>query len=108
MQKSKMPLQINLNTKVENNALIIEVQNSGKWVEHNSQNSNGTGTGLKNIRERLENAFPENYNFDIKKSENQVSVIIKIISNFLEQWVRTNMWDIFIQQELNDLEKGIW
>ena len=81
MQTSKMPLQINLNSKVEKDALIIEVQNSGKWVEHNSQNSNGTGTGLKNVRERLENAFPENYNFDIKKSENQVSVIIKIIPN---------------------------
>ena len=81
MQTSKMPLQINLNTKVENNTLIIEVQNSGKWVEQNSQNSNGTGTGLKNIRERLENAFPENHSFDIKKNEKQVAIIIKIYTN---------------------------
>jgi len=78
MQTSKMPLQINLNAKVENGGLILEVSNSGKWIEKKSQDTNGTGTGLKNIKERLENAFPENHNFEINKNENQVKVVIKI------------------------------
>jgi len=78
MQTSSMPLQICLNAKIKNNGLILEVTNSGQWVEKNHLNNNGTGTGLKNIKERLENAFPGNHNFEIKKNENQVKVVIKI------------------------------
>jgi LytS/YehU family sensor histidine kinase len=58
----------------------LEVSNSGKWIEKNSQGNDGTGTGLKNIKERLENAFPENHIFEIKKNENHVKVVIKINS----------------------------
>jgi two-component system, LytTR family, sensor kinase len=78
MKTSKLPLQINLNSKMENESLIIEVHNSGKWVNPEMESKNGTGTGLKNIRERLENAFPERHSFEIIKNDNKVSVIIKI------------------------------
>jgi len=78
MQTSKMPLQIHLNAKIENDDLVLEVRNSGKWVEKNSGDNNGTGTGLKNIQERLENAFPNRHSFKIKKTDNSVSVIISI------------------------------
>jgi two-component system, LytTR family, sensor kinase len=80
MQTSKMPLEINLYAEIENDGLVLEISNSGKWVENNSQDHNGTGTGLKNIQERLENAFPNKHSFEINKMENLVSIIIKINS----------------------------
>ena len=84
MQTSKMPLQINLNAKIESDGLIIEVSNSGRWVEKNLNNNNGTGTGLKNIQERLENAFPDKHSFQINKKVDLVSIIIKIYSNSIK------------------------
>ena len=78
MQTSKMPLEINLNAKIENDGLVVEVTNSGKWVEKKSGDTNGTGTGLKNIQERLENAFLNRHSFEININDAQVTVRIKI------------------------------
>ena len=78
MQTSKMPLQINLNAKIENDELVLEVSNSGKWVDKKSGNNNGTGTGLKNIQERLENAFPDQHSFEINTNDSKVTVRIQI------------------------------
>ncbi len=81
METSSMPLKIDMKAKVENNKLMIDITNTGKWVEKNesaSENKTGTGTGLDNVKQRLENAFPGNYRFDVVKNTDSVSVKIEI------------------------------
>jgi two-component system LytT family sensor kinase len=84
MQTSSMPLRIELDAKVDDNKLIISVSNSGRWVEkHENQGRDkaGTGTGLENVKQRLENAFPNSYSFEIIKNEGSVTVRIEITRN---------------------------
>ncbi|MFA8343794.1 MAG: hypothetical protein ACEPO8_12560, partial [Rhodothermaceae bacterium] len=79
MQTSSLPLKISVSAKVRNDRLLIEVCNSGKWIdpqEHN--NTNSTGTGLQNVQLRLQNAFPSSHSFEIEKNENNVCIKIEI------------------------------
>lgn len=81
MQTSTMPLKIEMSARVENNKLIINISNSGHWVDKPDslrREDTGTGTGLENVKQRLENAFPGYYNFSIAKNENIVNVRIEI------------------------------
>lgn len=81
MQTSPMPLRIVLKADVRNDTLILEICNSGSWINRDSEYSEqkqGTGTGLKNIRQRLENAFPNRYHFKVLKQAGQVCVRIEI------------------------------
>jgi len=81
MQTSSMPLRIWLKADVRDDALILEICNSGSWINRDSDYSNqnqGTGTGLENIRQRLENAFPDRYHFEVLKKVDQVCIRIEI------------------------------
>ena len=81
MQTSPMPLRIALNADVRDNTLILEICNSGFWVEPGSEQSEqmqGTGTGLKNIRQRLENPFPDRHRFEVLKRADKVCARIEI------------------------------
>jgi two-component system LytT family sensor kinase len=81
METSRMPLKIDLGAKVYNSTLIINVRNSGKWIEpkeDSAENKMGTGTGINNVIQRLENAFPGNYRFETIKEDNSVNVMIEI------------------------------
>jgi len=78
MQTSKMPLVITIDAKVVNNWLKLEVSNSGKWIEATEHSDNGTGTGLKNIQQRLENAFPSKHHFNILKENDKVRIQLEI------------------------------
>jgi two-component system, LytTR family, sensor kinase len=83
MQTSQLPLKICIRAIVENDTLKLEVVNSGKWVEKGTHLHNperGTGTGLKNVKRRLENAFPERYRFEIKKKVDEVCIRMEISS----------------------------
>lgn len=79
MKTSSMPLKINIQAKVKDNELSIFVRNSGTWLSEDAEERSrpaGTGTGLKNVKERLENRFPGNYK--LTTSEEDDSVVIKI------------------------------
>ena len=81
MQTSPMPLRIVIKSDVRNDTLILEVCNSGYWIEQDSEQAgqrDGTGIGLKNIRQRLENAFPESHHFEVIKNDDQVCIHIEI------------------------------
>jgi two-component system LytT family sensor kinase len=61
MSTSPMPLRIHITTEKEKSTLRITVVNSGSWInagERQVVRAAGTGTGLENIRARLENAYP--------------------------------------------------
>ena len=78
MKTSNMPLKIKILARVKDNELSIVVRNSGSWLSDDADDRNrpaGTGTGLKNVKERLENRFPGNY--ELTTSEEDGCVVIK-------------------------------
>jgi len=79
MQTSQLPLKIWVNTKFQENSLFISVKNSGKWVVNDSKpKQDGTGTGLENVRKRLNHSFPGKNTVEVITENNQVEVVIKI------------------------------
>lgn len=71
---SVKPLRILVSATVENNALKLEVSNTGSL----NSNGNGTKVGLKNVRERLEKLFAERSNFNLKEEHGWVKAQIFI------------------------------
>lgn len=71
-----MPLQLRLRAAVHNGALTVEVANSGQW----QVNGNGAslGIGLRNVRERLTQLFPERSRFEIRAEQGWVRAVIEI------------------------------
>ena len=81
MLTSPMPLTIHLKAKTREGVLTIEVYNTGKWIEpaqHAKQMFASTGTGLDNVRRRLENAFPNRHRFEVFEKEGKVHVQLEI------------------------------
>jgi len=76
MKSSPDSLNILINGYCKGGALILEVINNGIWIE--SQNE---GTGIKNVFERLENAYPGKYKLDIGSTGGVVEVKIEIMIN---------------------------
>lgn len=81
MQTSPIPLWIRILARVEGSKLVVEICNTGKWLKNGREDSpskSGTGTGLKNIRQRLENAFPNRHSFQVIKDGNSVRIRLEI------------------------------
>ncbi|MCP4724211.1 MAG: hypothetical protein GY863_04210 [bacterium] len=81
MMTSRMPLEIKINAVVDTDTLKISVSNTGKWVESEiaaDHMNSGTGTGLNNIRMRLENAYPDRHVFKINEGDQKVNVMMEI------------------------------
>jgi len=79
MKTTSLPLKILIKASLETNNLLIEVCNSGNWIEL-QQDNNSTGTGLENVKQRLQNAYPNNHSFEIIKNSNSVCVKITIMN----------------------------
>lgn len=58
----------------EDSWLNIIIKNTGKWIIDESK----SGKGIKNVRERLDNAYPGNHDFDISEKEGYVIITLKI------------------------------
>lgn len=54
----------------EHSRLVILISNTGKWIE----NPANDGTGIANVRERLENAYPGNYSLSFSEENGIVHV----------------------------------
>lgn len=81
MRTSPLPLIVHLKAKVRNGALVVEVGNTGCWVEPEDRSappSAGTGTGLDNVRRRLGNAFPGRHRFEVVEGEGCVRLQLEI------------------------------
>jgi LytS/YehU family sensor histidine kinase len=82
MKTSPMPLRINIIIKVKNNFLGMEVKNSGKWIESSSKEDDySLGTGLNNIRYRLNEEYKERHHFNISEKNGYVSAVMEILYN---------------------------
>lgn len=81
MKTSTLPLKIRINAKLNKEFFSVEVINTGKWIDGNSNENaidRGTGTGIENVKMRLENAFKDNYSFNIKEENDTVNVTLQI------------------------------
>lgn len=84
MQTCQLPLNILVHSEIIDHTLIIEVKNSGRWIDKNqTPGPHNTGIGLQNIIKRLEHSFPGRYTFEIVKEPEFVKVVIKIEHNKL-------------------------
>jgi two-component system, LytTR family, sensor kinase len=77
---SAMPLRVRVAGRVEAGALLIDVQNTGCWVDaiHTSDPIAGTGTGLRNLRERLTAHYQGRHQFDVREEAGWVHARIRI------------------------------
>jgi len=83
MRTSPLPLVVHLKARIRDGALLIEVSNTGTWIEPADQERHpnagtGTGTGLDNVRRRLENAFPNRHRLEIVEKEGRVHIQLEI------------------------------
>jgi LytS/YehU family sensor histidine kinase len=77
---SAMPLKIHVAGRVENDALQIEVKNTGTWIIplHATGSSGGTDTGLHNVRQRLLAHYDGRHAFDVYADRGWVHARIRI------------------------------
>jgi len=81
MKTSAMPLKIGIDAALQHGDLRVAVTNSGSWLsplDDSARNLEGTGTGLSNVRSRLENAYPGRHRFTVEQSDGCVCVRIEI------------------------------
>lgn len=85
MKTSTMPLKVGISVQKTGYGLMIEICNSGKWVDRNSDENHfgGTGTGLSNVTKRLKNAYKDDYRLEIIKGETNICVRIEIKEQYL-------------------------
>jgi hypothetical protein len=88
MKTSPMPLRIRILAAAVNGQLRIVIANTGTWLNSGSEAErrlNGTGTGLENVRARLENAYPDRYHFETDERDGWVQAILEIHSSPVER-----------------------
>jgi len=92
MKTSGMPLKINIFAFIIDSSLHLEIRNTGKWIdslENSKDTLGGTGTGLDNVRQRLENYYPNRYKFETLEKSGWVIVKIEIDKNDAGRYEKT-------------------
>jgi sensor histidine kinase YesM len=77
MMNNTAPLQIQIKAQARDGGLAVEVANTGKWSKPGSD-GNGTGIGLRNVRQRLEQLFAERSNLNIREDNGWIRATIEI------------------------------
>lgn len=83
MKTSPMPLKISISAQKTGIGLMLEICNSGTWIEPETNKSSGTGTGLSNVEKRLKNAYGDDYRLEMLKGENHICIRIEIKEQYL-------------------------
>jgi two-component system, LytTR family, sensor kinase len=77
----KEKLIIRLSVTLVNRILLIRVSNTGKLLIHGTEgekNTNGTGNGLENLKNRLSLYYDDNYSFSLREEAGCVIATIEI------------------------------
>ena len=74
---SPRPLRVRVTGTVTDTALVVEVANTGHWRDDES-GPDSTGTGLDNVRRRLEAQHPDQHRLSITENDGWVRVRIEI------------------------------
>lgn len=84
MKTGPVPLKVTLKADVQKGKLHLDVINTGKWIpEDKDSKLHGTGTGLSNIKSRLEYSYAGKHKFEIKEENETVIVSIEIFKEFI-------------------------
>jgi LytS/YehU family sensor histidine kinase len=81
MRTSSMPLKIQVRVDLHSDRLSVSVRNSGHWIEpppETQPSEDSTGTGLQNVRHRLDSAYPDRHTFIIDKKDDSVCICFEI------------------------------
>lgn len=73
---SPLPLVIRITAQLSGYVIVIVVENSGHWIE--TERSTSTGTGLRNLRRRLELIYGSNASLEIEKATGKVRVRVTL------------------------------
>jgi two-component system, LytTR family, sensor kinase len=77
METSPTPLRLEIDVAPRGADLIVRVSNTGRLLFGDTEPAahdprNGTGTGLRNVRQRLELAFPGRHAFTVAEADSRV------------------------------------
>jgi two-component system, LytTR family, sensor kinase len=75
LETSERPLRVRVAVARDGDALDVTVTNSGRWLAHGS---NGTGTGLRNLRARLAHLYPERHALDVGEHAGEVRAHLRV------------------------------
>jgi two-component system, LytTR family, sensor kinase len=81
MQTSPMPLKIKISAKVSDNVLILQVINSGKLLNNANHIDTIAGSGLDNIKARLQNTYPKGHKFELYEKDGYVYALLEIFNS---------------------------
>jgi LytS/YehU family sensor histidine kinase len=74
VRRGTKPLKILIRTGLKGDRLRLEISNSGNL----KNGENGTGIGLKNVRERLANLYGDEGSFELTEDDGFVCALINI------------------------------
>ncbi|WP_237078126.1 sensor histidine kinase [Myxococcus xanthus] len=79
MASGALPVRVRVDVAREQDVLRIRVANSGRWAPPaNAPEPQGTGTGLRNVRERLAQLFQERAHLSSEEKDGWVHITIEI------------------------------
>jgi len=67
-------MELKIHAFEQDHSLILEINNTGKW----NSREKAFGTGINNVKERLKNAYSNNFTFDIIEKQGWINVIIQV------------------------------
>jgi len=73
---SRRPLRIRVDAHRQGEDLLLEVVNSGAWIE--SAKGESTGIGLANLRRRLQLLYEDRGRLSVEKREHEVAVSVRL------------------------------
>lgn len=76
LNKTTKPLEIRISARLKNDTLFLEIANTGSLQA--KREADGTGIGLKNVRERLEKLFSSRASVNLQAENGWVRAIIEI------------------------------
>jgi two-component system sensor histidine kinase ChiS len=79
-------LEIIISIKIEKpDRIRLSISNSGHWIEPGTTNSKySTGTGIKNIQQRLKKYYSDDFSFESKEENDRVKFVVVIPNSISE------------------------
>lgn len=74
LKNSPSGIELYICSFIKNDELHLEIENTGRWITESDE----SGTGIRNVTDRLATAYPGNHTFKIEKGVESVLVTITI------------------------------